>query len=78
MCLEYNAGNYTPKTHRIYGSLLNIPAWSLHRLMILAATPLELDEMLGYNVYDYYDNAIDHIESLIKEGYFNKEYLCEK
>ena len=53
----------------------DIPAWSLHRLMILAATPLELDEMLGYNIYDYYDNAINHIESLIKEGYFNKEYL---
>ena len=53
----------------------DIPAWSLHRLCILAATPLELDEMLGYNIYDYYDNAISHIESLIKEGYFPKEYL---
>ena len=52
-----------------------IPAWSLHRLCILAATPLELDEMLGFNIYDYYDNAISHIESLIKEGHFNKEYL---
>ena len=56
-------------------SHMEIPAWSLHRLCILAATPLELDEMLGYNIYDYYDNAISHIESLIKEGYFNKEYL---
>lgn len=25
-----------------------------------------------------YDNAINCIEWLIKEGYFNKEYLCEK
>jgi hypothetical protein len=38
MCLEYNAGNYTPKTHRIYGSLLNIPAWSLHRLIEMMPT----------------------------------------
>ena len=52
-----------------------IPAWSLHRLCTIAATPLELDEMLGYLLSDYYDNVINHIESLIKEGYFNKEYL---
>ena len=52
-----------------------IPAWSLHRLCILAATPLELDEMLGYIMSDYYDNVINHIESLIKRGYFPKEYL---
>lgn len=32
MCLEYSAGKYYPKTHRIYG-ILNIPAWSLHRLV---------------------------------------------
>jgi hypothetical protein len=60
---------------KFFDDELFIPAWSLHRLMILTATPLELDEMLGYNIYDYYDNAINHIESLIKEGYFNKEYL---
>ena len=53
----------------------DIPAWSLHRLCAIAATPLELDEMLGYIISDYYDNVINHIESLIKEGYFNKEYL---
>ena len=31
-----------------------------------------------FNDGTLYDNIIDCIEWLIKEGYFNKEYLCEK
>lgn len=32
----------------------------------------------GRSGYNYYDSIIDCIEWLINEGYFNKEYLCEK
>ena len=49
-----------------------LPAWSLHRLIIL----------IGNIAYDWifrnddcYTNAINCIEWLIKEGYFPKEYL---
>ena len=59
-----------------------IPAWSLHRLIEMLNIEMQTD---GRYVYlaeggfdDYasiYDNIIDCIEWLIKEGYFNKEYL---
>ena len=51
-----------------------IPAWSLHRLI----------EMVAHTQYPYYviskelpiyDALCERIEWLIKEGYFNKEYL---
>ena len=58
------------------------PAWSLHRLieMIDDECVIHLDNFTIegnlFEVYDnLYDNIIDCIEWLIKEGYFNKEYL---
>jgi hypothetical protein len=51
-----------------------IPAWSLHRLI----------EIVSHTQYPYYviskelpiyDALCERIEWLIKEGYFNKEYL---
>ena len=60
------------------------PAWSLHRLieMIDDECVVHLDNftITGrlFEVYDnLYDNIIDCIEWLIKEGHFNKEYLEE-
>jgi hypothetical protein len=48
-----------------------VPAWSLHRLIEIAALcPFEI-----YPRDNIYDLIIDEIEELIKEGYFNKEYL---
>ena len=51
-----------------------IPAWSLHRLMCLVfnsgGTRVEL-----FEDDDAYEILIYKIERLIKEGYFNKEYL---
>lgn len=53
-----------------------IPAWSLHRLI----------EIVAHTQYPYYviskelpiyDALCERIEWLIKEGYFNKEYLEE-
>lgn len=65
----------------------NIPAWSLHRLiemcnktqswMIISIynNEVTVDGAL-FDVFDNtYDNLISAIECLIKEGYFNKEYL---
>lgn len=68
-----------------------IPAWSLGRLLALGngedwnAEITLKDERYGihygYNT-DWYDDifeaAIAWIEDDIKEGYYNKEYLCEK
>ena len=52
----------------------DIPAWSLHRLMVLA-------EMKGTAFSDLdsaYETTISIIAAKIRFGYFNKEYLCEK
>ena len=55
-------------------NLNDLPAWSLHRLI----------EILSHTQYPYYviskelpiyDALCERIEWLIKEGYFNKEYL---
>ena len=60
----------------------DIPAWSLHRLieMIDDECVIHLDNftIAGrlFEVYDnLFDNIIDCIEWLIKEGNFPKEYL---
>lgn len=49
-----------------------IPAWSLHRLIILCGN-IACDWIFRND--DCYTNAIGCIEWLIKKGYFNKEYL---
>ena len=70
---------------------LEIPAWSLHRLieMIQEVCPqiviiyhrIDIRSNVKRIAYSFdvcvnlYDNLIDCIEWLIKEGYFNKEYL---
>ena len=67
----------TPK--EVYDEIMkiHIPAWSLHRLW-------ELDNIIYIALENkeekanLYDCVIDNIEKNIKEGYFNKEYLCEK
>jgi hypothetical protein len=55
-----------------------IPAWSLHRLIVLN---LDTDLPSAYEGIEgqknIYDEVIDYLEWLIKEGYFNKEYLEE-
>ena len=63
-------------------SHMEIPVWSLHRLieMIDDECVIHLDNftIAGrlFEVYDnLFDNIIDCIAYLIKEGYFNTEYL---
>ena len=61
-----------------------IPAWSLHRLLSiidLYTTILRRKVKTCHKSFEekdnLYDNLIDCIDWLIKEGYFNKEYLEE-
>lgn len=59
-----------------------IPAWSLHRLLNLLPTEYIADidfqnvmQDFIFRSQDMYDEVIDCIETLIKEGYFYEEYL---
>lgn len=50
----------------------DIPAWSLHRLLLLC----DVTTMFTRDILETaYDDLINVIETLIKNGYFNKEYL---
>lgn len=50
----------------------HIPAWSLHRLLLLC----DVTAMFTRDILETaYDDQINAIENLIKNGYFNKEYL---
>ena len=49
------------------------PCWSLHRLIEMTQTQHTTITLVPYK--NTYDAMIGDIESLIKEGYFNKEYL---
>lgn len=51
----------------------DIPAWSLHRLMLLATSNRKV--MLIRYDFDIFDYLIRRIDYAIQEGYFNKEYL---
>lgn len=65
-----------------------IPAWSLHRLLCLIPKevnidgfkfPLRSDVIMRLEDVDFmYERLIGIIERVIKEGYFNKDYLEEK
>lgn len=61
-----------------------IPAWSLHRLLCLLPTEyiadIDFQQVMQDFIFrsqDMYDEVISCIETLIKEGYFYKEYLEE-
>ena len=54
----------------------DLPAWSLHRLMLLATSNSKV--MLIRYDFDIFDYLIRRIEYAIQEGYFNKEYLVNQ
>lgn len=63
-----------------YGKV--IPAWSLHRLLMMLDSDVQTDgRYISLPNYGFvkndniYDNLCDCIEWLIKKGCFNKEYL---
>ena len=58
-----------------------IPAWSLHRLLELQLNSTDTRFEIRFNqldLKDAYKFSVEHIEWLIKEGYFNKEYLVNQ
>ena len=67
------------------GIVDDIPAWSLHRLLLLIPKevnidgyrfPLRSDALMRLDeADDMYEYLIGVLERTIKEGYFNKEYL---
>ena len=57
-------------------SFIDIPAWSLHRLISLYNLHY-IEFMNNEEIESAYDIVIDAIEQAIKEGYFSKEYLKE-
>ena len=57
-----------------------IPAWSLHRLLELNLLCCEQHFAFQFhitNIDNAYEYLVNHTEWLIKEGYFNKEYMEE-
>ena len=51
---------------------IDIPAWSLHRLIEILDSPLIEFNVLSYNPYE---EIIYLISECIKNGYISKEYL---
>ena len=52
----------------------DIPAWSLHRLMLIA----DANDTAFLNIEKMYETLIKMIASNIKYGFINKDYLEEK
>ena len=79
--VEYRLDCSTPKS-------IDIPAWSLHRLLSLIPKevnidgfkfPLRSDVIMRLEDTDFiYERLIGIIERVIKEGYFNQDYLEER
>jgi hypothetical protein len=59
---------------KIFDDDLFIPAWSLHRLIEIVAQTQYPYYVISKEL-PIYDALCERIEWLIKEGYFNKEYL---
>ena len=56
----------------------SLPAWSLHRLLELNLLCCEQHFAFQFhitNIDNAYEYLVNHTEWLIKEGYFNNEYL---
>ena len=57
---------------------IDLPAWSLHRIMSMVYSCRAKKNGLRLAIIGYdnpFEDMIQQIEWLIKEGYFNKEYL---
>ena len=70
-----HTGLLYPYPHREEEDRVFIPAWSLHRLIeICNHKEQDLNIVIPYG--RTYDAMIARVKWLIKEGYFNKEYLA--
>ena len=62
----------------LFSKQKQIPVWSLHRLLEMKLNSTDTRFEVRFNqldIKDAYELLLAHIEWLIKEGYFNKEYL---
>ena len=82
MTEEYDDWKATPVEEWDEWNKYDIPAWSLHRLIEMLGCVIQtngkyisLPDFGFHEGQSLYDNIINCIEWLIKEGYFNKEYL---
>ena len=73
-CIGYGYDKY-PKCITDLNTLrdVDIPAWSLNRLIEIAQLPQSWQCLSG----DWYNEVIAHIQSMIHIQQFNKEYLEE-
>lgn len=74
----YFTGEYIvciKQTNMLIDFQSTIPAWSLHRLIEMIGEPYNVSDWLGHDIHGHYNDAINFIEWLIKEKYFNKGYL---
>lgn len=84
---SYGGTYIVPKYPNIHNWDNDIPAWSLHRLLFLIPKevnidgfkfPLRSDVIMRLEDADFiYERLIGIIERVIKQGYFNKDYLEE-
>ena len=65
----------TPQVANDWMGNYDIPAWSLHRLIELCRIEGSGATLELVSLDQTYDKYIGHIKRMIKEGYFNKEYL---
>lgn len=73
----YSFGTEVDECPLGYANYEHFPAWSLHRLLCIVKECWTVKESLIIDTDNIYPSAIKRIEWLIKEGYFNKEYLTE-
>lgn len=67
-----NSARYTCVRHKRLPLLSqDIPAWSLHRLMVIG----KMEYMCFHNIENAYNTCVKRIEEDIRFGLFNKEYL---
>ena len=81
MTEEYDDWKVTPVEEWDDWNEHDIPAWSLHRLIEMAFNSLkdadadDEDEIYFVRKVNPFESMLELFEWLIKEGYFNKEYL---
>ena len=78
MTEEYDDWKVTPVEEWDDWNEYDIPAWSLHRLLEMNLNSTDTRFEVRFNqldVKDAYEILLAHIEWLIKEGSFPKEYL---
>lgn len=70
--IKYSLTPYSEYKYRIMYNI--IPAWSLHRLMLIA----NANDIAFINIEKMYETLIKMIASNIKWGLINKDYLEER